>query len=231
MYISLLLFAAVLVPIPLIVKSIMRREGPYKACMDGIIGAGFAMVFVFILASQGENSIGKELALAGEEMMKLLTQEQADVFRPLYVNATNGVPGSMLVFTALCAYVEYILLSKVIKIKGEPALEMPPIREFLLPRSVIRGWLVMIILSWLSKLSGFSAGDLVMININILFEFTFALQGISLLFLWTYLKGVSKAVPVIVTIILWAMPAGMTLLFILGIVDVFIGLRYKIRPR
>ncbi len=66
MYISLLLFAAVLVPIPLIVKSIMRREGPYKACMDGIIGAGFAMVFVFILASQGENSIGKSLPLPGK---------------------------------------------------------------------------------------------------------------------------------------------------------------------
>lgn len=230
MYTSLLPLAAVLLPIPLIIAGIKRREEPYRACMNGIIGAGLAMVMLFILAAQSGFSIAKELALAGEEMAKLLPSDQARIFRELYTNATDGVPGTMLVLAALCAYGEYILLSHVVKVKGQPALRMPPIREFHLPGTVIRGWLVILIISWILKLSGFGAGNVVMVNVNILFEFTFALQGISLFFLWTYMKNLSKAVPVIVVILLWFLPAGMTLLFIAGIVDLFIGLRQRIRP-
>lgn len=230
MYTSLLPLVAVVLPIPLIIAGIKRKEEPYRACMDGIIGAGLGMVMVFILASFSGVSIGKELTQVGEEMARMLPTQQGELFKELFTQAVIGIPGSMLVFGAICTYGEYILLSHIIKVKGEPALKMPPIRELILPGSVVRGWLIIIALAWILKLSGFSAGEVVMVNVNILFEFTFALQGISLFFLWTHMKKLSKAVPVIVTIIIWFLPAGMTLLFIAGIVDLFIGLRRRIRP-
>lgn len=231
MYTGLLLLCAVLVPIPLIIAAIRKKEDPYKACVDGAIGAGVAMVLVYILAAQGGSGIGQEIALAGEEMTKMLPSDQRDAVGALFEKSADGIPGTMLILAALCSYGEYILLSRIVKTGGEHGLKMPPIRELHLSRSVIRGWLIIIILSWVIRFSGFSGGTLVMVNVNILFEFTFALQGISLLFLWTHLKKVAKAVPVIATILLWFLPAGMTLLFIAGLADLFVGLRKRIIPR
>ena len=229
MYTSLLPLAAALLPIPLIIKGIKRKEEPYRACMDGIIGAGLGMVMLFILAAQGGITIAKELAMVGKEVAGMLPPGQAELFEQLYGKTAVGIPGAMLVFAALCAYGEYILLSHIVKVKGEPALAMPPIREFHLSGAVVRGWVLIIVFSWILKVSGFSAGDVVMVNVNILFEFTFALQGISLLFLWTHMKKQARAVPVIITILLWFLPGGMTFLFIAGIVDLFIGLRGRIK--
>ncbi|MEG0662779.1 MAG: DUF2232 domain-containing protein, partial [Anaerovoracaceae bacterium] len=116
-------------------------------------------------------------------------------------------------------------------VKGEPALRLPPFREFSLPRNSVVGWFFIFILSWVLRLTGFGAADIVSINVNLIFEFTFALQGISLVLFGCHMRKIPKAIPVILIIVLWVLTIGKTVLFVLGIADLLLNLRSKMLPR
>lgn len=231
MYSGLLLLAVIVLPVPSIIIGIKKRERPYAAVLQGILAAGIGMVAVFVISGMAGYNMAKEMTTAVAQMEQVLPPEQMEMFRAIYETAIKAVPGTMLVMAAIISYLEYIIFSHIVKVKGDLADRMPPLKEFMLPRNAINGWFVIFILAWLLKLSGLPAGEVVVLNINVLFSFTFGIQGISLILLWGHLRKKPKAMPILIVILLWIVPLGRIGLLFLGIGDLFFGLRQKITPK
>lgn len=247
MYSSLLFFFILVVPIPIIAVRIKRGISPFKACLSGIIGGGIAVALVFIIAQVSGSGIGEELDLAIKDMAKLLaendqmtkalgiedssTSEKIKLITEIYNVGAAILPSTLLIITAIVGYLESIIICRIVKNGEGLRLPMTPIREFSLPGNALMGWIIIFILSWISKAIGINGSDTLLANVDILFEFTFALQGISLIFFTAHIKHIVKVFPVILIIVLIIVPIGKTFLFIIGIADLILGLKGRVKPK
>jgi len=231
MYTTFIVFGIILFPIPALVRCIRRGLNPYAGVMDGFISVGIGTLAIFIYASLAGTSVSAEIQTAINAYIPLLTQNmpgQEDVIKQSFDLASSMFPSSVLLMGVVASYLEYLILSKIIKNGDRGAWQMARLREFTWPRNSVYGWLVIFLLSWLVELTGLHGGDIVMLNIQNLFEAAFALQGTSFLLMLFLMKRVPKGISAVVAILAWIVPFGKSLLFLMGIADIILGLRLRI---
>jgi uncharacterized protein YybS (DUF2232 family) len=157
--------------------------------------------------------------------------DQEEILRQTIDIAISGFPSTILLMGAVVAYLEYLILSKFIRNGDRGAWQMARLREFSWPRNGIYGWLLIFVMSWIVGLAGFPDGNLVMINVQNIFEAAFALQGTSLLLMFFFMKKVPRGLGPGLAILAWILPMGKSVLFLLGIADIMFGLRTRISQR
>ncbi len=169
-----------------------------------------------------------------------LPEAQAEVLGDVYRYAIATLPATLFVMAIIVTYFEYIIIAKILNGSAArkagagaddgfsalaPIPQMPKISRFTLPPSALTGCLVVILLSWgLSGTDTFN-GLALNGNVNIVFEFIFCIQGISVLFFLGESKRVSKPVIAVTSVILLGLSLGQTLLFLLGIFDLIFGVK------
>ena len=159
-----------------------------------------------------------------------MTQSQrADALNEVYGQAAQLLPSSICIISAVASYIEYILLSKVVKWNGVRAIPMTRFRDFDLPRNIVLGWLVLFVLSWLITKTGIMSSDIVYVNINALFNFAFSLQGMSVLFMFCHRKRAPKVIAVIIVIFFLLSNLGKMVLMLLGFADVLFRLKERLK--
>lgn len=245
MYLSLIVAAIVVLPAPVMIRAIGKKRLPYRAVLEGILAAAAGAMLIMAIASASKTSIfnmimddvrGMAQILAGDPSIaqaigpELTESERFDLFVQFYEQAARLFPASICVLAAFAAYMEYILLSNVIRrMPGrENVLPMDKLRNFSLPKNAGICWLGMLLLSWLAVKTDITGTDLLYVNINALFNFVFCLQGISVLFMYIYKKGAPKAIAVIITAFFLFSGIGKLALMILGFADLFFGLKEKL---
>jgi len=247
MYSNILFLLILILPIPILVYDLRKGINPYRAVLEGAVLAGIGVAVVFIVAQMTGNSIGEEVDKTIESMAKILANNdqmakatgltdanRADriaAYESLYSKGAQILPSVLLIASIIVSYIEGLILSHVIRINKVSVNPMPHLRELTLPKNTIMGWFVIFIASWIMKVMGAGSGDMILANVNTLFEFTFALQGMSLLLLVSHLKKVPKAIPIIVLVVLWLTSIGQSLMFITGILDLIIDLRKRVSAR
>lgn len=234
MYSSLLFFVIFLLPIPILIVNMRKEQSPYRTWINSILGTGVGICAVFLASNFWGVNLFTEFESSVDQVMDVLSAQIKDTafldnYRSLYLESVKIMPATLLVMAAFISYVEYLVLSRFIKKnKTQPVLRMPPLREFSLPRNTIFGWFIIFIIAWILKAVGVPAGEMVALNINVLFEFTFALQGVSLILLTAHLKKFPKPIAVIGLIIAWILPFGRTALFFIGIADLILSIRLRL---
>lgn len=244
MYLTFMFLGAVLFPVPALVRAIRNRKAPYKAVFEGIVSGGAGALLVMILASVSGDSIfdtiidsvkpmAQALAEDGEfiRMMDpgMSEQERADFVISIYETAASLLPASICILTACVSYVEYIILSKVVRKDGAEGIPMEKFRNFELPGNTVIGWLILFGLAWITSKTEIVNGEMLFANINTLFNFVFCLQGISLLFMLCYIKKAPKGIAVIIILLLMFSGTGKMVLMILGFADLIFRLKEKMR--
>ena len=244
MYLSFMFFTALLIPIPVMAGLMKKKMSPYRVVVEGAIGGISGALFIMILASAAGHSIFSQFqenirymaeSLAGDPNVanflgaELSENQRAELLQQIYEQAAELLPSTIAIFAAAGAYTEYLILSRLIKINGEPALRMDRFREFNLPRNIVIAWAGLYLLSWL--LTNFEAlpGQMLAANINALFDFAFSLQGMSVIFMLCYKRGVPKIIVVIIIIFLLFFGIGKLLLMILGLADVIFRMKQRMR--
>lgn len=234
MYTSLIFFCLFIFPIASLVQCIRRGLNPYNGVLSGTVAVGFGSTAIFIMATLSGTSVGAEMEAAFEAVIPSLLQSmpgQEELIRNNIDIIISGFPSTILLMGAVVSYVEYIILSKFIKNGDKGAWQMARLREFSWPRSGIYGWLLIFLLSWLAGLTGVPGGDLVLINVQSIFEAAFALQGTSLLLMFFFMKKTPRGLGPALAIFAWLMPMGKSILFLLGVGDIMLGLRTRISQR
>lgn len=244
MYLTLALAAALLLPVPTIINRIIKRVSPYRAVLEGALAGAAGVLLVMILAAASGQSIFAQIrgdisyiaeTLAADSNIRSvlgagMTQEElANSLASIYEQAAKLIPSTMGIFALAGSYVEYIILSRIIKPEGEAAIRMTPFRNFDLPRNIIAGWLVIFILSWLcTKIEGMP-GELLYVNINTIFDFVFCLQGMSVIFMFCHRKRAPKVIAVIIILFFYFTSLGKIALMILGFADIIFRIKERIR--
>ena len=234
MYTTLILLGILVFPIPSLVLCIRRGLNPYNGVLNAAVSVGLSSVLIFIFATVSGTSVAAELEANYEAAMPMLLQSLPDqevALRQIIDIAISDFPSTILLMGAVVAYLEYLILSKFVRNGDRGAWQMARLREFSWPRNGIYGWLLIFVMSWLVGLTDFPDGDLVMLNVQNIFEAVFALQGTSLLLMFFFMKKVPRGLGPLLAILAWILPMGKSLLFLLGIADIMFGLRTRISQR
>jgi len=234
MYTSLILLGIILFPIPSLVICIRQGLNPYIGVLNATVSVGLSSVLIFIFAFVSGSSVAAELEASYEAYMPSLLQSfpgQEEALRQIMDIAISNFPSTILLIGAVVAYLEYLILSKFVRNGDRGAWQMARLREFSWPRNGIYGWLLIFFMSWIVGLTGFPDGDLVMPNVQNIFEAAFALQGTSLLLMFFFMKNVPRGLGPVLAIAAWILPMGKSVLFLLGIADIMFGLRTRISQR
>jgi uncharacterized protein YybS (DUF2232 family) len=234
MYTTLIFFGIVIFPIASLVQCIRRGLNPYYGVLNASVAVGVGSLLIFIFANMSGTSVAAELEASYEAYMPMLLQafpDQEALLRQTIDVIISGFPSTILLMGAVASYLEYLILSKFVRNGEKGAWQMARLREFAWPRSGIYGWLLVFILSWLTGLTGIQGGDLVMLNVQNIFEAAFALQGTSLLLMFFFMKKTPRGIGPALAVLAWILPLGKSVLFLLGIADIMFGLRTRISQR
>jgi uncharacterized protein YybS (DUF2232 family) len=105
-----------------------------------------------------------------------------------------------------------------------------PFREWRLPQSLIWYYLIVSVLIMInSDTEGFYF--MAIMNLYFILQFFVLIQGYSFIYFYSYTKGLSKALPIIIVIASFLIPIFLYLVRILGIIDLSFPLREKIAKR
>ena len=244
MYVTLLMLVMFIVPIPIIVGRMKRQKPPYQTILDGIIGVALGSVFLFILSSVSGQPLSETLMstfdtfsdfmLNNGKLMNSLgmadfsPEEKKEFVKVLFTTAVEGLPAVILMYATIISYFEYMFIAKMINYNGVKVPVLEKIKHFTLPRNAITGFVIIFVLSWLVTVIGLIHGNMLTMNVNMLFEFAFALQGMAVIFYFGDTKNYPKFVSIVIAFIFMCNGLGRLVLFVVGVIDLVIGLREKI---
>jgi len=194
-----MLLAVLILPIPVIIIDIKKRSQPTLACIHSVIVAGAFELAVMVISAANGRFVGDDIAAEMKTSMSSMPDKLTNM---VSVNdIVSQFPAVMLLMAAVIAWIEYMLLSKIVEVNGQEALKMIPLRNMAIPKSGVMAWFAIYIASWIMAKANMSAGDTIYLNVNLLFTFAFAIQGIGLIFMFCYKKNIPKVFAGIIVIV------------------------------
>lgn len=243
---SLAMLVAVLVPIPTIIKSMKERVTPFRAVINGVLSGTLGALIVMVIGQlMGVNAFD-ELFKAVDSMVKVMSEnaefaalfgedvskdQLTEMLTVIYENSIKLLPGCIVIISLFASYVEYIILSRILKFDGLTPIPMTKMQEFDLPRRLVTLWcLVYIAMLILSKTDMF-ADSIILVNINMLFDIAFCLQGISVIFMLCHTRRIPRVVPGVLMVLILVFGLCRNIVMLLGFVDLLFGLKYRMKQR
>jgi uncharacterized protein YybS (DUF2232 family) len=128
---------------------------------------------------------------------------------------------------ALLSHLIAVPVLKRLKVGLSP---LKPFREWRLPVSIVWYYLIVSILLMI-KHDQDSFYFMALINLFFILQFFILIQGYSFIYYYSYIKGLSKAIPIIMVVASLLIPLLLYLVRILGIIDLCFPLRGKITKK
>lgn len=245
MYTLIIILIISFIPIPVMAKYMINGRNPYRGLLEGIMSAviGVTMVFLFSQVFTGITIFERiDMVLEGVKVSDMYMTNMPQMFG--LENLTQdelqqamdysrkimklSLPGLIIISSSIVAYLNYKIVSWILKKSGKIVSLLPPFRLFVLPKSAVLGSVLIYLLSYIASNSGLVDKELIMFNIQMLFGFVFSVQGLSFMFYYSHIKHFPKWITLIIAGICIILPIGQTFLFILGLTDVAFDLRKKI---
>lgn len=247
MYLLLIYFLILVVPVAVMPRYIKSGSAsPYRIVLYGTIGTAAAIVIVFMAASMSGQGIFAQISgmietMAAElaknpmvaETLGMASASQAErtkMLTQLYDNVFAVMPACLMILGLVVSYVEYIIISRIMTRRFQ-VKRMPKFREFSWPGSAFMGVMGMYLISWVLTATGVFADNMVYMNMDMLFNFVFSIQGVSVVLMFCHMKRVPKAAGVVIAVVMWMIYVGRMALLIIGMFDLILGLKRRIKGR
>ena len=245
MFLNLLLIVMLFGPLPAIYVAISKRERPYFAIGYGITSGTVAILLVFAIAFLAGRSFGAQMdtyidnmvgiIVDNKDMLTSIGMEQVSaakavsVLTDMYKSLAVLLPSVLIIFVTVVSYIEYNIMVKIRYAQSSGYRPYAYMRNYTLRHNDVMGWFIIYLISYLMKFAGIGIGEIAVMNINILVNTVISIQAMGLIFFVTYVKQRPKIFAVIITLCLWLIPMGKSILFIIGIFDLLLNLRGKFR--
>ncbi|HML35965.1 MAG TPA: DUF2232 domain-containing protein [Bacillota bacterium] len=243
MYTLLILLVMIFIPIPVMMRYMLSGRNAYRGILEGSLSAimGVSLIFLVFWAMTGVtffealthslNQINiSDMNMGGyyfgmKEFSPDTMERALDSMKEMMKLA---VPGTLIVFCMVIAYVNYAAISWFIRKTGKKVSALPPLRAFSLPKNILIGSLIVYLLSYITVNMGIIDKSLMMFNLEMLFTFVFSIQGLAVIFCFGYIKKIPKFVLLIISAIFIFTWLGQTFLFLLGLSDIVLNIRKRI---
>ncbi len=247
MYTLIIFSVLFFLPLPLMASAARRTRNAYKAIFEGVIGVAIAIMILFVVASFAGNPVGQniaanlnvfsETAAKSDQVVSILHMgdipfaERVSTLNKVYAYAINALPATMLIWATIIAYFEYMLISKMSEKSRYPLPRLSKLKDFSMPRKALLGWIFIYLMTLIITIFNFTGSNVLQINIQLLFEFAFQIQGIAAVFYFCDFKKWPKISAIIGCLIFFLTAIGQLLLCIIGFLDLGFGLRKIITRR
>lgn len=244
MYTLLILLIMIFIPIPVMMRHMLSRRNAYRGILEGSMSAmtGVALVFLIFWSLTGvtffevlDSALNQisldEMNLSSYYMMGVrdLEPEAMQLALDKIKEMTMlALPGTIIVLSLITAYLNYGAISWMIQKTGRKISALPPFRAFTLPKNSIIGSLIIYLLSYITANMGIIDKELIMFNLQLLFTFILAVQGLAVLFFFGQLKQIPKIVLYIISGIFLLTWLGQTFLFLLGLSELVFDIRKRL---
>lgn len=241
MYTLIIFSIMVFLPLPIMASEARKTQNGYKAVFQGVFGVAVSMALIFAVATAAGSPIGQAIStdlqgfcetMAGtDQIVSMLGMESASfeervsTLTSVYTYAINALPSIILVWATIIAYFEYLLISKMSKYSKNPLPKMMELKDFSMPKKALWGWILIYLMTIAVTLMGFMESTVLQINIQVLFQFAFQIQGIAVIFYFCNYKKWSKVFAVIICLLFLPTAIGQMLLCMMGFMDLGFGLR------
>lgn len=207
-----------------------RRRGtalPAIASGAGIVFLSIVFMLAFMVYGL-HIDFGALMKQAAQFKPSFMSQEQYD---EAVAVAKMGLPSSFVMASFMFSFVVHGLARLIGKRLRKPVPALKPIREWTFPRSLLYYYFIAMIS--LLVFSGSIEGTFwksAILNVKIMLDAVFTLQGLSFCLFAAYLYGWKRLTPVLVVCLFIFQPLA-TILCLVGIFDLGIRLRDKLESR
>nr|WP_267917758.1 YybS family protein [Lederbergia citrisecunda] len=147
-------------------------------------------------------------------------------------NLMTSMLPSILIGTAFISVI--IIMSVNFPILKRLGVEVPkfqPFRRLTFPKSILWMYLIVLVLSIIFKFETDSYLHMAVINAGLILQTLLVIQGLSFIFFYCHLKKWSIAIPIIVVIFTFLLPIVLSIVRVLGIIDLGFNFRQRINQK
>ncbi|GAA0334726.1 YybS family protein [Bacillus carboniphilus] len=137
-------------------------------------------------------------------------------------------PVLLVLMSFVAMYINVLVCDPILRRLNIHLPKRIPFREWRLPRNIIWYYLVVTLLSLFMPIETGTFVYNAVINVSYLLQILFVIQGLSFIYFYAYNKGITKALPIIVTVFVFLMPILLLLVVIVGIMDIGFDLRQRV---
>jgi uncharacterized protein YybS (DUF2232 family) len=241
------MFLTFLIPLVIVLAGIKKNNLPYAVILQSALALGFLLVILFGFAWATGEPLGalilKEIDLTVKtivetpDLLKIAGLEGIDkaeatnLLTEAYAFAINMIPSTIICWGLIFSYFDYKLISKGMNKRGKAVLMLPDFSQFSLPRRAIYGCILIYVLSWMVVGLKIVSEDAMLLNVQAIIEFVFAVQGFAVVIYTTKHKKMNKILRWVIYIILFVSPFGRKFLAIFGFFDLVVGIRQKLENK
>ncbi|PLR78291.1 DUF2232 domain-containing protein [Bacillus sp. V3-13] len=138
------------------------------------------------------------------------------------------MPSLIVLFSFLNVFFIQLISMPIARRLGLKPPKWKPLRELVLPKSLLWYYLFALIASLLIRPEEGTYWYWALVNLVYILQLFMVLQGLSFIFFVSYVKRYSKAVPIFVTILACLFPFILYIVRILGIIDLGFNLRQRL---
>ena len=244
MYLLVIFFLILIIPFLVMPKHITaNKKSPYEVIVISVLFICCASVLMFMTASmigkgvfsQRHDFVVDISKMAANDPMvtkalkfeDLSDGERTAMVIKVYDAALKLIPSCIVMMGTIVSYIAYIILSRSLN-KRAPVKLMPKFREFTFPNGAVVGLIIMYMLSWLLTSTGTFSDNSFYVNIDVLFDFIFFIQGMSVIFMLFYVKRIPKVFALILSVFMWYIFIGRTIFVMLGMFDLILGFKARL---
>ncbi len=231
----ILAFTSMFFLIPSVAMGIQYRKGDTSslAVTTGIITLIIVMLLLLLLSSAlGANITDSftELLKADPNFMTMInsfvqSEDQIDSFIEMLMSM---IPLMIIMIAAYYTMITHWLGRKLLSRLWKPVPKLKPMKEWMLPRSMVWYYLIVLVLDMFLVFNTGSVVSVIVLNSLPLLTYAFALQAVGFLFFFIDIKGWNRALPIVALILLLFIPS---LLAWIGVIDVAFALRKWVKEK
>jgi len=138
------------------------------------------------------------------------------------------VPSMFVMASFLLVFVIQLASFPFLKRFGIDVPKWRPFRDLALPKSILWYYLLTMLAAMLMRPEEGTYWFWVIANLSFILQMLMVLQGLSFIFYITHAKGYPKALPIVITVLLFLLPFILYIVRILGIIDLGFDLRKRL---
>jgi uncharacterized protein YybS (DUF2232 family) len=138
------------------------------------------------------------------------------------------IPSILVVASFFTVFITQLVSFPILKRFGIKFPDWRPFRELILPKSILWYYLFSMLASLLMPPDEGTYWFMVIANLAFILQILMVMQGLALLFYITHVKGYPRAMPITVMVLLLFFPFVLSIVRILGIIDLGFDLRKRL---
>lgn len=226
--------------VAIVMGYMMKKEYSPGAVLAG--GAAAALVSTGLsisLASaiSGINAFGQmsEIFTQVTEMQIDLMQRmgmEAEKMEQMKKNLENTarmavmvIPAAVMLSAVFLSYVNYVLTVYILNRIGYKAEHLPPLQNIRLPKSILAGSFLIILLTLLTRYLNIIHYETLVVNVFVVLQFIFFVQGIAVILYFMKAYGLTKPMRILIFLFLLFNQMGAFMVAIIGLTDSLVNLR------